>query len=235
MTEQLKFVYPWLMSHFLDKFINLFKWPIAIYMLLSLPALFASFQFFDIKSIKTIALLIGLVFFVFSKTMMDASVRTSMQIIAHEFAHTFFALLTFHKIKHIRLNPDDTGGEMGFIGDGNWLIIIAPYFFPLFALIYMIVMSFLPPQIIWHGILGYFLGYHIDTVGSQIHDKQTDLPKVGYKFCLMFLPGINLMTIGSILAFNIRGWGGIIKYINLVNQINVQYFHDIKTLLSSFL
>lgn len=223
------------MSHFLDKFINLFKWPIAIYMLLSLPALFASFQFFDIKSIKTIALLIGLVFFVFSKTMMDASVRTSMQIIAHEFAHTFFALLTFHKIKHIRLNPDDTGGEMGFIGDGNWLIIIAPYFFPLFALIYMIVMSFLPPQIIWHGILGYFLGYHIDTVGSQIHDKQTDLPKVGYKFCLMFLPGINLMTIGSILAFNIRGWGGIIKYINLVNQINVQYFHDIKTLLSSFL
>ena len=223
------------MSHFLDKFINLFKWPIAIYMLLSLPALFASFQFFDIKSIKTIALLIGLVFFVFSKTMMDASVRTSMQIIAHEFAHTFFALLTFHKIKHIRLNPDDTGGEMGFVGDGNWLIIIAPYFFPLFALIYMIVMSFLPPQIIWHGILGYFLGYHIDTVGSQIHDKQTDLPKVGYKFCLMFLPGINLMTIGSILAFNIRGWGGIIKYINLVNQINVQYFHDIKTLLSSFL
>ena len=223
------------MSHFLDKFINLFKWPIAIYMLLSLPALFASFQFFDIKSIKTIALLIGLVFFVFSKTMMDASVRTSMQVIAHEFAHTFFALLTFHKIKHIRLNPDDTGGEMGFVGDGNWLIIIAPYFFPLFALIYMIVMSFLPPQIIWHGILGYFLGYHIDTVGSQIHDKQTDLPKVGYKFCLMFLPGINLMTIGSILAFNIRGWGGIIKYINLVNQINVQYFHDIKTLLSSFL
>ncbi len=223
------------MSHFLDKFINLFKWPIAIYMLLSLPALFASFQFFDIKSIKTIALLIGLVFFVFSKTMMDASVRTSMQIIAHEFAHTFFALLTFHKIKHIRLNPDDTGGEMGFVGDGNWLIIIAPYFFPLFALIYMICMSFLPPQIIWHGILGYFLGYHIDTVGSQIHDKQTDLPKVGYKFCLMFLPGINLMTIGSILAFNIRGWGGIIKYINLVNQINVQYFHDIKTLLSSFL
>ncbi|MBO7605231.1 MAG: M50 family metallopeptidase [Elusimicrobiaceae bacterium] len=223
------------MSQFLDKFINLFKWPIAIYMLLSLPALFASFQFFDIKSIKTIALLIGLVFFVFSKTMMDASVRTSMQIIAHEFAHTFFALLTFHKIKHIRLNPDDTGGEMGFIGDGNWLIIIAPYFFPLFALIYMIGMSFLPTQIIWHGILGYFLGYHIDTVGSQIHDKQTDLPKVGYKFCLMFLPGINLMTIGSILAFNIRGWGGIIKYINLVNQINVQYFHDIKTLLSSFL
>ena len=235
MTEQLKFVYPWPMSQFLDKFINLFKWPIAIYMLLSLPALFASFQFFDIKSIKTIALLIGLVFFVFSKTMMDASVRTSMQIIAHEFAHTFFALLTFHKIKHIRLNPDDTGGEMGFVGDGNWLIIIAPYFFPLFALIYMIGMSFLPPQIIWHGILGYFLGYHIDTVGSQIHDKQTDLPKVGYKFCLMFLPGINLMTIGSILAFNIRGWGGIIKYINLVNQINVQYFHDIKTLLSSFL
>ena len=221
------------MSKILDKFINFFKWPVAWYMFILLPALLTSFKFFQFSNLKNISLLCGLIFFIFSKTMMDASVRTSMQVIAHEFAHTFFAVLTFHKVKHIRLNPDDTGGEMGFIGDGNWLIIIAPYFFPLFCLIYIILMNFLPENLIYHGILGYFLGYHIDTVASQIHPEQTDLPKVGYKFCFLFLPGINLLTIGSILAFNNKGLDGIFKYIHFVNHLTVQYFEQIKMLLYS--
>ncbi|MBR2299593.1 MAG: M50 family metallopeptidase [Alphaproteobacteria bacterium] len=221
------------MSKAIDKFINLFKWPMAWYMLILLPALISSVNFFQFTNLKNLALLCGLVFFVFSKTMMDASVRTSMQVIAHEFTHTFFALLTFHKIKHIRLNPDDTGGEMGFIGDGNWLIVIAPYFFPLFCLIYMVIMNFLPNSLIYNAVLGFFLGYHIDTVASQIHPEQTDLPKVGYRFCLMFLPGVNLLTIGSIIAFNISGINGVLKYFHFINELTGKYFNEIKMLLSS--
>ena len=162
-----------------------------------------------------------------ARTMADSSVKTSMQIIAHELTHTFFALLTFHKIDHIRLNPDDSGGEMGFKGDGNWLIIIAPYFFPLFGLCYMLIMTFFPNNLIFNGILGYFLGYHMDTVGSQIHDKQTDLPKVSYKFCWMFLPGANLWIIGSFLAFNSRGWEGVAIYFDLINRLNLQNFQHL--------
>ena len=221
------------MSQFLDKFINFFKWPVAWYILLSTPAIFKSLSFFQIYHINNIYLLAGLVFFIFSKIAMDPSVRTSMQVIAHEFSHAFFAFITFHKIKHIRLNPDDTGGEMGFIGNGNWLIIIAPYFFPIFCLIYIFLMNFLPQNFIYHIILGYFLGYHIDTVFSQIHPEQTDLPKVGYKFCVMFLPGINLLTIGFILAFNFNGFEAVKQYFILVNKINFQYIEEIKILLHS--
>ena len=221
------------MSKIIDRFINLLKWPVALYMFLSLPAIISSFKHFQITSINNILLICGLVFFIFSKIMMDVSVRTSMQIIAHEFAHTFFAILTFHKIKHIRLNPDDSGGEMGFIGQGNWLIIIAPYFFPLFCLIYMVIMSFFEDNFIWHFILGYFLGYHIDTVASQIHPEQTDLPKVGYKFCIIFLPGINLWTIGSILAFNLKSWQGFLIYFDLINKINIEYILQLSDFVKS--
>lgn len=223
MTKSIRGVYALNMSHFLDKFINLFKWPIAVYLLISLPALIASWHFFDFSAAKMIALMIGLVLFALTRAMMDASVRTSMQVIAHEFAHALFAALTLHKIKHIRIHADDTGGEMGFTGEGNWLIIIAPYFFPLFALIYMLIMTFLPAQIMWHGVLGYFLGYHMDTVASQIHEKQTDLPRAGYAFCALFLPGSNLWVIGSILAFNIKGWIGILQYGSLINRLNFEY------------
>jgi len=223
------------MDKFLDKFIDLFKWPIAFYMLLSTPALCSSFQFFKVVNMSALSLFIGLVFFVFSKVMMDPSVRTSMQVIAHELTHTFFAFLTFHKVSNIRIHPDDTGGEMVFKGKGNWLIIIAPYFFPLFCLIYMCLMNFLPSQFVFHFILGYFLGYHIDTVCSQIHPEQTDLQKVGYIFCFMFLPGINLLTIGSILAFNLKGLQGIKDYFLLVNKINIDYVFYLKELILSLL
>ena len=223
------------MNVFLDKTINLLKWPVAIYMFLSLPALFSSFEAFKFIHINNTALLCGLVFFVFSKTMMDPSVRTSMQTIAHELTHTVFALLTFHKVSHIRIHPDDTGGEMIFIGKGNWLIIIAPYFFPLFCVIYMCLMYFLPGGFIFHFILGYFLGYHLDTVFSQIHPEQTDLKKVGYPFCFIFLPGINLLTIGSILAFNLKGFQGVIDYFLLINRININYVSDISKIIQLWL
>lgn len=220
------------MSSVADKVINLFKWPIAFYMLFSLPALYQSINFFSFTSHRSLALGVGFFMFYISRTMSDASVRVSMQVIAHELTHSFFALLTFHKIKHIRLNPDDTGGEMGFEGSGNWLIIIAPYFFPLFGLCYMFFMSYMPENLIFNGILGYFLGYHTDTVCSQIHPKQTDLPKVGYTFCWIFLPGINFWTIGNFLAFNSRGWEGISVYFNLINRLNGQNLHYLFNLLS---
>lgn len=214
-------------SLFLDKIIDFLKWPVVVYMIFCVPALLASFRYFDPANVKTISLFCGLIFFVFSKTMMDASVRTSMQVIAHELTHAFFALITFHKVKNIRLNPDDTGGEMEFVGEENWLIVIAPYFFPIFIFVFIFITFFLRQNIIFSVVLGYLLGYHLDTVASQIHDKQTDLPKVGYKFCFMFLPGANLWIIGLILAYNAKGLSGFLKYVNFVNMLNIRFFYDV--------
>ncbi len=215
------------MAKFLDNLINFFKWPIAIYMLISLPALISSYDFFNFKNFRYAALGAGFFMYFIARTMADSSVKTGMQIVAHELTHSFFALITFHKIKHIRMDPEGSGGEMGFTGGSNWLIIIAPYFFPLFGFIYMLIMPLLPENIIFNGILGYILGYHIDTVGSQIHDKQTDLPKVSYKFCWMFLPGANFWIIGSIIAYNSKYWEGVKTYFNLINKLNIKNFEYI--------
>lgn len=215
------------MSALLDRVVEFWKWPFALYMFVSLPSFFDSLDFFSFANYKFLAMFAGFGLFYFGRTVSDASVRTSMQVIAHELTHSFFALLTLHKVKHIRLNPDDTGGEMGFEGKGNWLIVIAPYFFPLFGLCYAIVMTFMPESLIFNGILGYFLGYHTDTVCSQIHPKQTDLPKVGYTFCWLFLPGANFWIIGSFLAFNSRGWEGIKVYFDLINRLNYQHLETV--------
>jgi hypothetical protein len=223
-----------IMAKILDKIINLLKWPIAFYMLYSLPALFSSLDYFNFASFRYLALGAGFFMYFIARTISDSSVKTSMQIVAHELTHSFFALITFHKVKHIRLDPEGSGGEMGFVGEGNWLIVITPYFFPLFGFFYMIIMSYLPESIVFNGVLGYFLGYHMDTVGSQIHDKQTDLPKVSYKFCWMFLPGANFWIIGSFLAYNSKGWEGVKIYFDIINKLNLENLEHIINLVFNF-
>ena len=121
------------MQVLIDRFITLLKWPLALYMLISIPAYIRSLYYFNFVNIKFIVLGAGFILFFIARQMADASVKTSMQIVAHELTHAFFALITFHKVKHIRVEADDSGGSMGFEGEGNWLIIIAPYFFPLFG------------------------------------------------------------------------------------------------------
>ena len=224
------------MQTLINRFIELCKWPIAVYMLLSFPAYIQSQAYFRFANIQYIALFGGFFLFFISRSMMDSSVKANMEIMAHEFTHAFFAILTLHKIKKIQIEGDNSGGTIAFEGEGNWLIIIAPYFFPLFGMIYMIVMSiytsFAPSNLILNGVLGYFIGYHLDAVGSQIHEKQTDLPKVSYKFCVMFLPSANLWAIGSMLAFNTRGWEGVWTYMKLISYLNGKNLDYVRNFLS---
>ena len=232
------------MSDILDKIINLLKWPVALLAVVSLPAIFQSVDYFGFRSIYFLALVGGFFMYFIGAMSMDSSAKTSMQIIAHEFTHSFFALLTFHPVKHIRVADDNSGGSMGFIGKGNWLIIIAPYFYPLFCTFYMLgaaaYLKVMPVNWMISLLFGYFVGYHIDMVTSQIHDKQTDLKEVGYPFCFMFLPGANMWIIGTLVAFNGRmaqtghGWDGVIDYQKLLWKLNIDNLHYLLSLISGF-
>ena len=214
------------MNAVIDRVIDLFKWPVAIFLMFCIPALIQSLDFFKFNNFKYMAMGAGFFLFFIARSFMDGTTRVSMEVLAHELTHAFFALITFHKVKGIRINPDDTGGAMSFEGNGNWLIVIAPYFFPLYCIFIMTGISiytmFYPSNLILNVILGFFTGFHFDMVGSQIHEKQTDLPKVGYPFCAVFLFPANLWMIGSILAFNSRGWDGVIVFSKLIIRLNAK-------------
>ena len=55
-------------------------------------------------------------------------------IMEHELTHMLFAVLTFHKPRGLDVNQD-VGGSFSFEGKGNWLIALAPYFFPTFLFV----------------------------------------------------------------------------------------------------
>lgn len=214
------------MARILDFLLELIKWPVAIFMLVSLPSFIEALSYCRIDNFRFLVFLIGAFLYLGVKIVAGASSNTAMQILAHEFTHIFFALLTFHKVVHIHLNMDESGGAMGFKGKGNWLITVSPYFFPLFLFFLMIGFSFFSdrlPSGYWaNGILGYFFMYHIESMVVQIHGEQPDFKEAGFLFCWMLLPSANLFMCSLVLAFNNGGFYNMQKYLRVIERLNEQ-------------
>ena len=221
------------MALFLDLLLSLLKWPVAILAVFSLPALIKIWDYMPLANMRFFAFLGGAFAYLTVKVMASARSNVSMQILAHELTHIFFALLTFHKVVHIHLNMDESGGAMGFKGKGNWLITIAPYFFPLFMFFMMLGITFfsnrLPEGYSVNIIFGYFFAYHVESVAIQIHGEQPDFKEVGFPFCWFFLPGANLFMGSILLSFNNGGWQYVQKYLSQlykINENNIRFLID---------
>lgn len=128
----------------------------------------------------------------------------------HESTHALFALLTMHRIVGFWASLDE-GGQVRFEGRGNWLVTVAPYFFPTAALLLFAVAFFLPfPGLPWPSVLlGVALGYHIVSTYRETHRDQTDIQELGQLFCWFFLPAANLAVVGLLISFAHNGSEGM--------------------------
>lgn len=223
------------MARYIDWILWWIKWPIAVFLLLSVPALIHSFEYFNFMTPKFYALAGGVVFYVLMIVFAGYNTCHTMQIISHELTHTFFAYLTFHNAGRIRLNPDGSGGSMVLKGRGNWVITLAPYFFPLFAFFYMLFMPLLlricGGHWLVYGVFGFFVAYYWATVIEQVHPKQTDIIKEGYIFSIIVIVAANLYTSGIMLAFCSKSWEGVKIYLALVYRLSMNYATEILSLI----
>lgn len=125
----------------------------------------------------------------------------------HELTHALFALLFLNKIESFTATAK-TGGQLRWRGQENWLITIAPYFFPTFTAILLLFLA-LGKSTWWYLILlGISVAYHVESTYHETHRKQTDLKQVGFIFATLFLIPANLITYLSIFYFFQSGWSG---------------------------
>ena len=137
--------------------------------------------------------------------------------VEHELTHIIFALLTFHKVIDFQASSW-RGGYTMFLGNGNWLIFIAPYFFPTFSMIIILFIYFSQPQFypLLVALLGYSMVYHVHSTYIETSFHQPDIQEVGLPFAFMFLPSANLFAmIGILSAIPNDGidFFGIIQYL----------------------
>lgn len=217
-----------------NAFLSFIKWPVAVLMVIFLVPAFLSDMIF-IKGYTTTTVLtqffLPFAAMIFLFLLIPGLVGSFFAIAEHELTHMLFAVLTLHKPKGLDLNQD-IGGSFSFIGKGNWLIALAPYFFPTFTFIIMIgtpiYLSFyskLPS--FYTTLLGVLIGYHFISTLLSVHPKQTDFKVAGYVFTICFLPGINLIVYGMLFCFVVRDWAGIPLYWDVLLKQTSLFWHQI--------
>lgn len=207
-------------SHQLDRVLRWLKWPVAIAaVLLLLPSLIAVVSLLGAILAAPRPLLpflagfggYGLVWWAWLRRPIFGSFVSTME---HELTHALFALATFHRVTGLRATWR-RGGQMSFVGRGNWLITISPYFFPTACLLVLLMSLVLPAslRIVSDVLMGAALAYHVTSTMRETHPGQTDLARVGWLFSAMFLPAANVVSFGVIVSYAHGGPRGLVQFV----------------------
>ena len=130
----------------------------------------------------------------------------------HELTHLIFGLL-FLKRPHSFVVTRHEGGYVEMSG-GNFLITLAPYFFPTVSYALLPLLFFIPKTAIpiFLSVLGASVAFHLLSTWIEIHWRQTDLHEAGILFSLVFLPTANLIFYGALAALIIGGVSGFLQF-----------------------
>ena len=133
-------------------------------------------------------------------------------ILKHELCHNIFALLTFRKPTGLHVTAGK-GGEFQHEGKTNFLMILAPYFFPLLSSVMMLISLLnIQSHSLFLGLLGATAGFDFSTAVKDMHPKQSDLRKYGLFFSYSFILLAVLIFYGMLMAYATGGYGASGKY-----------------------
>ncbi len=139
-------------------------------------------------------------------------------VVGHELTHVVWSWLFGGKVKKFKATSQ--GGEV-VITKSNFLVALAPYFFPLYAV--LVVLVFLAGHLLWgwarwtplfHLLLGAAYAFHVTLTWEILKTKQSDITGQGYLFSgvviflgnvLVLLLGIPLLT-GQGRLLTVLGW-----------------------------
>jgi hypothetical protein len=139
-------------------------------------------------------------------------------VVGHELTHVVWSWLFGGKVKKFRASA--SGGEV-IVTKSNFLVALAPYFFPLYAV--MLVLIFWVGHLVWdwarwatlfHLLLGAAYAFHVTLTWEILKTRQSDITGQGYLFSgviiflgnvLVLLLGIPLLT-GQGRLLTVLGW-----------------------------
>ena len=167
----------------MNRLINLLKWPVALLMvLLFVPAALALGRYVWQRLNDWPALwnhwhfAAGFVaaFVLWLTVLRDAKHTNWFYALEHELTHALFAALSWNRV--VGINAKRGGGEVSYFGEGNWLVSLAPYFFPLFCVPPLLAMQFSTPGAMPYlqALLGFCLGLHLHSTWNETHWQQPD-------------------------------------------------------------
>lgn len=134
-------------------------------------------------------------------------------VIEHEMTHALFALLFFKKV-HSFSAKRRRGGNVVIEGD-NFIIALAPYFFPLLSIAIVVIKPSILNQYQWilQGLIGFTLMFHLVHLATEFHPSQPDLQRSGMVFSFIVVLFFNLLFVGLCITALRGGWADMGNYL----------------------
>lgn len=119
-------------------------------------------------------------------------------VMGHELTHALAAVLQGGEADDMHVS---TKGGRVKVSRSNFIVNLAPYFFPLYtvaaALVWAIADSRWQPWLA--GILGLTLAFHFALTLFSLKQHQSDIAEVGWLFAIPFIAALNLLITALVL------------------------------------
>lgn len=129
-------------------------------------------------------------------------------VVGHELTHVLWTWLMGGRVKKFRATS--SGGHV-IVTKSNFLIALAPYFFPLYAILLALVYTFGAHFWNWHRhavwfhlLLGAAYAFHLTLTWHILQSRQSDITQQGYLFSatVIFLGNLAVLLLGITLLTN---------------------------------
>ncbi len=158
----------------------------------------------------------------------------TMHVYGHEITHVVWAWLFGGKVKKFTVQKG--GGEV-VLTKSNFLVRLAPYFFPLYAVLLLLLYGLIYLITGHHGwfrvfavLLGIAVGFHIGMTLYSLKVRQSDLSGPGYFFSIPFILIMNTV----IMMLFISLFFSSISFIHFLRDSGILSLRVIRNVLGVF-
>jgi hypothetical protein len=151
-------------------------------------------------------------------------------VFGHELTHALWTWLFGGRVKKLKVTSN--GGHV-VVSKTNFVIALAPCFFPLYAFFVIAIFALGHRIWDWHGYFVYFhllvgaaYAFHVTLTWHALQTRQTDITSQGYLFsaAIIFLGNVGILLLGIPLLtakvglLNALGWwfectGGVLNWL----------------------
>lgn len=137
-----------------------------------------------------------------------------LYVFGHELTHAIWAWAMGGRVK--KFKASSTGGQV-VVTKNNFLIALAPYFFPLYAVLVVVVFLVLNRfgewrwQVAWfHLFLGAAYTFHLTLTAHVLKSRQSDITDQGYLFSavVIYLGNMVVLLVAVPLLTGVGGVAG---------------------------
>jgi hypothetical protein len=120
-------------------------------------------------------------------------------VLAHELTHALWGSLMGASISRMKISKERGSVTLS---KSNFLITLAPYFFPLYTIIVIIIYCALSLfydtsayHLLWLGLVGFTWSFHFTFTVNALMQSQTDIKEYGYLFSYTIIYIFNVLGI----------------------------------------